>query len=151
MSERVIMRAFEFTIIQKSAINPILRVATRLFSREFPPIAACLTLTKRCHRFIGTPRLGLTVRNLSLVAPWTRQRVRDTLLGLRDGGILDVLGLHLGVFGFALFGDQFLRRHDDELFRRDVTAQDSATETGIGGDGQVGEEGADLGPVLGLD
>jgi hypothetical protein len=114
---------------------------TPTLSRKLPSITAGHALAKRSHRFIGGPRLGLTIRHLALFAFSALELLGYTLLRLWNHGLIHVLFLKLFVGLAALVRFHIFVRHGGEALGADFAGKDALPKGGIGLVFEVLEEG----------
>lgn len=114
---------------------------------DLPPIPTILTLAKRRHRLIRTPRLRLIIRHLPLLALPALKTRADTPLRLRHLCILQILLLIHLILLLLLGGFQILMAHHDEPVRCDFAVEDAHAQRRVLLVLEVLEEGADFGFV----
>lgn len=87
------------------------QIRPELRSRKLPPLPTILTLTKRRHRLVCTPRLRLRKTHLFLLTLATLHIITHTLLLLRHHRIIQILLLDFFFFLALFLALHFLVRH----------------------------------------
>ena len=108
------------------------RLSLGVIMTYLPPLPTDQALAKGGHRLIRTPRLGLTVADLFVLALAALQAIAHTLLLLRRLSQAHIFILQLRILLPPLRALELVVAHVDESFRVDFAARHAIPEGGVG-------------------